>query len=415
MASFILDKPNGDKDTFIFVLLSCWDGRLKYSTKEKVHPRLWDFALQRPKVPKNDRIAKARYLKINRIDDALEVLKTNCTINGDRLTKSLAIETISAVLDHKAPKRRMSFEAGAKQIIREMREGLLMTDKGKLYSKGTIKNYNQSLNALIDFSGTKRMSIEFNDVTLNTYHHFINYCNQKDWALNYTGQHLKNWKCLLREAFKKSWHKNRIYEFEDFKTLQEETFDIFLSEEELRVMIKKNLSYNREYDLARDWFIIGCYTALRVSDLKLLHTDMVSGGQIILANEKTDERVVLPVHPNVAAILKKWKGFPPPIAEQTINQKIKEVAQLCKIKGKVLYSVTQGGVRKDYYMQKWQMVSLHTARRSFITNARKNGIPDGIIMKLAGIRKAATLQRYDKLSSEEAAMIAKNHSFFNGK
>jgi site-specific recombinase XerD len=408
---FILDHPNGDEDTYIFIKLTCWDGTLKRTTKEKVHPDNWAAEAERPVVKKSDDKAKALLLKLNRLYDAIETLRTTCSITGEKFTKAAVSRTIDEQLQQK-PTRRLTFKQAAEQIIEEMKSGAITTDRGKKYSVGTIKNYNQSLNALVAFSTARKVSIEFNQVTLGTYHSFIQYCNDQDWSLNYTGQHLKNWKCLMAEALQKGWHKNRIHEFDDFKTLSEETFDIFLDEKELGRMIKHNLSFNYEYDVARDWFIIGCYTALRVSDLKLLDETRLNNDTIILANEKTDERVVLPVHPHVRSILKKWKGFPPAMADQTINEKIKQVAQLCKITGKVLYSVTKGGKRKDFYMQKWEMVSLHTARRSFITNARKNGMPDSIVMKLAGIRKPATLQRYDKLSADEAAIEAAKHSFF---
>jgi site-specific recombinase XerD len=411
---FVLDNPVSKKETFIFILISCWDGRLKYSTREKVLPTFWDPLTQRPVVPKNDQTAKAKYLKICRIYDSLERLISNHSITGDPVTKEMAVEQIQAVLQHKPINRKIKFSEAAEKIIQEMKSGEIVVPKsGKRYSPGTIKNYGMSLRVLMDFSAAKKISIEFNSVTIHTYQKFIEYCHLQNWSLNYTGQHLKNWRCIIAKAYKKGLHKNRIWDFEDFKTLQEETFDIFLSEEELKQIINLDLSKKtKEITAARDWFIIGCYTGLRVSDLTRLDDSKVDKGYLLLANEKTDETVMIPIHPEIRKILKKQKGFPMYLADQTINEKIKIVAKDAKIKGKVLYTVTEGGKRKDYYLEKWQMVSLHTARRSFITNARKNGIPDSIVMKLTGIRKPATLQRYDKLSAQDAAVIASQHKFF---
>lgn len=393
-------------------MLTCWDGRLKHSTRIKVHPSQWDRVAQRPIVSRNDAVGRAKLIRLNRIFEAIEQLRTTCTVTGDRMTRARAREVVDAILDKKpVEKNRKSFEPAAREIIEEMKSGALLNRQGKRYSKGTLKNYGQSLDALLAFSAEKKISLEFSDVTQDTYNKLVEWCHAQGWALNYTGQHIKNWKRIMEVARVKGWHHNRIYEETDFKTLKEETFDIALDEKELEALRTQKVR-NREHDIARDWFIIGCYTALRVSDLKLLDMTKVDGWQIILANEKTDETVVIPVHPIVKSILKKWKGFPPLLQEQTINEKVKIVAKDAGIKGMVLYTVTEGGVRKDYYLQKWEMVSLHTARRSFITNARKNGIPDAIVMKLAGIRKPQTLQRYDKLSPSEAAAIAAGHSFF---
>lgn len=78
----------------------------------------------------------------------------------------------------------------------------------------------------------------------------------------------------------------------------------------------------------------------------------------------------------------------------------------------VLYFLTKGGTRKDFYLKKYEMVSCHTARRSFITNLLNAGIPDNQVMQLAGIKKHATLLRYKKTKPEETANILKDHTFF---
>lgn len=242
-------------------------------------------------------------------------------------------------------------------------------------------------------------------ITIDTYKKFITWCQAKDYSINYIGSQIKNWKTLGKAV-----GGNPIFDDEAFKKIQEETFDVYLDEKELTSINKLDLR-SRE-DLARDWFILDCYTGLRVSDLVLLNKKNYSNGYITIANEKTDEKVVIPAHPAVKKILAKYKGFPPAITDVEINRTIKKVAKKAGITAKVLFTITKGGRRKDEYMEKWQMVSNHTARRSFITNLRKNGVADSIVMKLTGIRSAATLQRYDKLSADEAAKIAAKLKFF---
>ncbi|HUR64900.1 MAG TPA: tyrosine-type recombinase/integrase, partial [Chitinophagaceae bacterium] len=167
-----------------------------------------------------------------------------------------------------------------------------------------------------------------------------------------------------------------------------------------------------EYAVVRDWFILDCYTGLRVSDLVMLEKRNISKGFITIANEKTDEKVVIPVHPYVQKIVSKYKGFPPAVSDVKINKFIKLICEKAEFTGRVLFTITKGGKRKDEYLKKWQMVSAHTARRSFITNLRKNGVPDTIIMKLTGIRAISTLLRYDKITAEEAAQVAADLKFF---
>ena len=48
----------------------------------------------------------------------------------------------------------------------------------------------------------------------------------------------------------------------------------------------------------------------------------------------------------------------------------------------------------------------HTARRSFATNAYKNGIPLSAIMAVTGHSSEEMLKRYLKLNTKERAMLA---------
>jgi hypothetical protein len=392
--------------------LRCADGVFRRSIKEKIHPTRWDFQTQRPVIwDKKDKLQAAQLIKVNKIFEGFTDLKLSATLSGEPLTKQRAEETLNRLLGV-PEKTAVSFEEGSQVILEEMRSGALLTPKGKRYAEWSIKQHNLTRNNLLKFQKAKRVSIEFKDVTILTYYKFIEYCNEQNWALNSVGTYIKNWRQFLMRGHEKGWHKNQIHEHKDFKILSEETYDIYLTQQELKKIIKAKHSGERQ--IARDWFLIGCYTALRISDLKVLDERKVFGDFLVLTTEKTDERVEIPVHPTVKSIIQRYKGFPPAMSDVDINREIKEVAKQAGIKEKVLYSVTEGGVRKDYWLEKWQMVSLHTARRTMITNARLMQMPDSVVMKLAGIRSIKTLLRYDKLSQSQAAHIAAAHSFFKG-
>jgi integrase len=231
--------------------------------------------------------------------------------------------------------------------------------------------------------------------------------------MNYIAQHIKNLVCLMKATKKRGHHDTTAYLDEDFRVIQEQTDDIALSEKELYKLYKHNVP-DRTRDIARDWFIIACFTGLRVSDIKLLDAKNIHGDKITIANEKTDTKVVLPMRPEVKEILAKWVGFPPKMTDQEINRSIKEVAEVAGLDQPVLYFLTKGGTRRDFYLKKFEMISCHTARRCFITGLLNAGVPDNQVMQLAGIKKHATLLRYKKTKPEETADIMKEHSYFKG-
>ena len=60
-------------------------------------------------------------------------------------------------------------------------------------------------------------------------------------------------------------------------------------------------------------------------------------------------------------------------------------------------------------MSKWEMVSSHTARRSFATNEYLNGTSTLTIMAVTGHRTEKAFLKYIKVSKKEEAERMKQH------
>lgn len=382
--TFHLKDPRADKDTAIFLLYTCADGRLKYYTGESIHPDNWPTA------------TKPIRAVLNRITDLTNSLQADYKIKGDHLTK----QELRAHLDKLKikPVKQSSTFSEMETVLVKMRTGIIVTPKNKRYAPGTIRAINHALNTLKKFKPGMRT------VTMETYKEFISWCHREKYSTNYIGALIKNWKTLGGHS------GHAIYSNPDFKIISEDATDVYLDEKELEEIYK--VKTNHRESVARDWFLIGCYTGLRVSDLTRLSKKNYKDGFITISNEKTDEKVTIPAHPIVKSIIKKYKGFPPKVTDVEINRSIKKVAKKAEINGSVLVTITKGGVRVDKYKQKWEMISSHTARRSLITNLLRAGVSDSLVMKLTGIKSHATAKRYNKMSSEEAAKIMSQHEFF---
>lgn len=399
--AFILDRPSSDKPTFIFWLRSFPDGRLKYPVKEKVHPDNWDIDSRRVK----NGSAKINST-LNRLDLVWQDVELHGKLQGKPVTKVIVEAAFNKALGRNIAGGK--FYEVIDTIIDERESGKELTKDGKRFSAHTIKGYRHTRDNLYRFDPAMR----FEAITLDTYKDLIAFFNTShDHAINSIGKTVKNWKVFLRAAKKRGAHENLIYLDEDFRVPDEETDDVYLTEQELKVIYEKHYVTDT-LDLVRDWFIIDCFTGLRISDIQLLDNQHILKDCIRLVNEKTDTKVVIPIHPYVKAILKKHNGLPRKITDQKMNENIKKVCEIAGIKEPVLYSVTKGGIRKDYHLKKYEMVSNHTARRCFITNLLNAGIPDNQVMQLAGIKKHATLLRYKKTKPEETADIVKGHRFF---
>lgn len=382
--SFYLKRPSPERESAIILMYTCDDGRLKYYTGQKGLSTGFD---------------KGTDARLARIKQIVQVLEIECKISDVPFTRELVTDKLNSIYKEKF--KADDLFVYMDRVLEKMQSGKIVTPDSKRYSEGTIKSLNHTKNILKKFDPKLRRAT----VTMETYNKFIAYCQEQNYAKNYIGSLIKNWKTLGKMS-----GNNPIYSTDLFRKVWEETPHVYLNEEELKAIYEKPLT--KPLDNIRDWFILCCYTGLRVSDLLQLTERNYSKGFITIANEKTDATVVIPAHPIVKEIIKKHNGFPPKSCQQKINFHIKEIAKSAGVNTSMLFTITKGGKRIDKYVKKWELITCHTGRRSLVTNMRKTGISDSITMKLTGIKATATLRKYDKLSNEEAAKIAAKHEFF---
>jgi integrase len=231
-------------------------------------------------------------------------------------------------------------------------------------------------------------------------------------AKNTIGTHLKKIKQMLKEAHQAGLHSNTSYQA--FQTMQEQVDAIYLTMDEIEAIY--NLTDLPAYlERSRDRFLIGCYTGLRYADFsQIIPSNIDAEGYLRVRTRKTKALVVLPVHPNIYAILQRNGNQPPrSISNQKLNQHLKEIARLAEITQPVSTVRTEGGKRVERTRPKWQLVSTHTARRSFATNAYLAGIPVPAIMQITGHATYKSFLKYVRVDAERNARLLKDHSFFS--
>ena len=97
--------------------------------------------------------------------------------------------------------------------------------------------------------------------------------------------------------------------------------------------------------------------------------------------------------------------MPEPISDQRFNDYIKEAAKLSGLTKKEGVTRTEGGVTRTEYKEQWELITSHTGRRSFATNAYKRGIPTITIMAITGHKTEKAFLKYIKIKQEEHARI----------
>jgi hypothetical protein len=203
-------------------------------------------------------------------------------------------------------------------------------------------------------------------------------------------------------------------ELEDFsKTAKNDNVDnanktfIFLNKEDLTKLESINPNrLNQTMEAAKNWILISCYTAQRISDFMRFNSSMIriQNGKkhIVFKQVKTGLTVSIPLHSKVIEILAKNNNeFPKRISDAKYNEYIKEVCRIAKIDDVILGGkISNLGTKenpiwrkeiKEY--KKHELVSSHIGRRSFITN-NFGIIPTSLLKTISGHKTEKMLLNY---------------------
>ncbi|WP_303182189.1 tyrosine-type recombinase/integrase [uncultured Butyricimonas sp.] len=248
-----------------------------------------------------------------------------------------------------------------------------------------------------------------NDEGLQEFVHFLQ--EQQNLMSSTVKGMIERVKAMLQRAYNGGYPVDPT--FRDFIYRDDEINTIFLSMTDIaRLYYFRGLKKNQE--IVRDYFIIGCMTALRYSDYSRLTKDNFFEGKISIRTKKTKAPVVVPVHKFVREIMEKYNWeLPKAKSIQYFNKVIKEICKKVGFTELIPYERRKGLYFTTTMRPKYELISSHTARRSAATNMFLSGIPTLRIMKITAHRSEQIFYKYIKISNEENAITLSAHQFFN--
>lgn len=179
---------------------------------------------------------------------------------------------------------------------------------------------------------------------------------------------------------------------------------VFLSWSELQKIY--NFDFRSDHlNQVRDVFCFLCFSGLRFSDAKKLQKSDVYNGKIHVTTQKTSETIAIELNQYTTAILDKYKDFPtdyalPCISNQKTNEALKEIGQIAELNEPVRRVWYVGGERKEKIYKKYELLTTHCGRRSFVVNALYLGIPERVVRSWTGHADAKSLNPYVKIVDE---------------
>jgi integrase len=291
---------------------------------------------------------------------------------------------------------------------------------------GTQKKYNVTKHLLERYQKAKCTQIKIADVNDKFKIDFENYCLKNNYALNTISKDLRTIKTVCNHARHNGLSTS--HQLDKIKTPQHKTEKIYLTFEELtKIENIDRRRLNDNYDNAKDWLIISCYTGQRVSDFMNFTKDQIriEDGKHLLefTQKKTNKNMTIPVHKKVLEILEKRNGhFPKPISDSKYNLYIKQVCRIAGItdviKGSRLTHINNEDKteketkNKDEVKQfrkkagmykKWELVTSHIGRRSFASNFYGT-IPTTFLIYVTGHSTEKMFLNYIGKSNKDIAL-----------
>lgn len=411
---FQLRKPNEKTPQLIYLVYRHNKSKLVYSTGLKVLPKYWNDA--------NQRIRNIIEVKekdtINNFLSDLEAetvrIVTSLTAHKHEVTKEALKQQLDIYLERAKDETAKDLFSFIELYIKQS-ANRINPASGKKIEHRTIQKYNTTLQDLKAFASKYSRKVDFDTIDLDFYLDYTAHLQTLNHSTNTIGKYIQTLKVFLNEATNRGLNTKFLYKSNRFKVVSELSDSIYLSDTELKQLYEYDFSNNTRLERVRDMFIVGCWTGLRFSDFTTLHKRNVKGNFIEMKTEKTGAKVVIPIHPNVRAILEKYDyKLPNEISNQKMNDYLKEVGKKVELIEQVSKGITKGGVKRHLNHKKYELITTHTARRSFATNLYKTGFPAISIMQITGHKTEKAFLRYIKVTPQEHAEALQLHWAKNG-
>ncbi len=390
----------------IIYLIARWNGnRFRYPSGFSVLPKNWNVKAGEVR----NVISEPNREAINQTLKGLRAAVFACYAENTAQNSPITAEALRLYLDtytNRIIQPDRSFWGFMDAFMREAPTKI--QPNGKTLGRRQIQKYNTTISILKEFEKEHRAQLDFPLFGSADFRpDLIEFLTRKKgFAVNTIASYLGTFKSFLAAAIDAGITDLQPAKAKAFKIKEEEATTIYLTESDLAKLRALDLSHTARLEKARDLFLIGCYTGLRVSDFKTLQAHNIKSDTIEIYQKKTGGKVTIPIRPALRLLLEKYavSGLPA-LSDQKLNEYIKEVGKAAGICEMVENRRTVAGKLEVEILPKYSLITSHTARRSFATNEYKNGVPARSIMAVTGHKTEKAFQKYIRLAGEEHAQI----------
>ena len=377
--NFYLKEPSADTETLIYMFCSYWNEKTQRAKK--------NFA---------------GYYTLNGYLDKVKQIAQDLIREAIGGNKQLTVEILRESLNNK-------LQGAAKQ--NEQPLDLINTYievNRVLLQPNTLKKFATLRNHLIDFQKRYKFKITFDSLnTIRFDEHYRAYLlNDLNHLNTSVAKDIIILKVFLNWAVRCGYTANT--EYKKFKAKEPETDLIALDEAELMQLYNYDFSANIHLEQVRDVFCFQCFTGLRFSDVKKLTKENVKDDIISIFVQKTSKTLKVPLNDYSLELMQKYDFKLPVITNQKTNEQLKKICKIAGINTMVMTTKFKGVEVIREIKPKFELITTHTGRRTFITLSLERGMTPELIMEITGQKTYREFKKYLKLTERVVTTVMTN-------
>lgn len=417
-----VDKTLKDGKAPIELIYSISQQRKYYNTGLKIYSAYWNAKSQTafyinsrdakkllPNLPNDSLLTQVEISDLNtaclNLISKIDGIEKRFSSNNKTFTSQMVIETL------KSDKGKVTKRAEATGLLFDYIDRYI-ADHSATREAGSLSVYKSVKNHLQAYQDTTGHKVTFDSIDYNFFHRFQTFLINRvktdkkgniSPMLNNTtiAKALSTLKTFLSYGRREGLNVNDSYR--DFVIKKEKLEVIALEQNELDSIMNLDLSQDKRLSKTRDIFVFACATGLRSSDLAQLRREHISHDAITLIVKKTKTELTIPLNSISASILGKYSDLHKPlpsISSQNLNYNIKDLCEAAHIDKPVEIIRWNGSKRIVNVYPKYQLIHIHTGRKTFATLSLEKGMSAEQVMSIGGWSDYQSFKRYVNITKK---------------
>jgi integrase len=434
------DKPDKNGACLVRGIYSLEGNRKYFKTGSSLHlrPENWDRSLQKsiflnraqakkmlPEIsydtlPTSKKVERFNLHLVN-LKNEIDDIEERCRLNNEELSPSVVISYL------KENKIKVKVDSPQNQLITLIDN--YIKEHTNVRERSSISIYKTLRDNLKSYREKTKSDITFANIDYKFFQSFNSFllAKTKKTKDKETGiekeipallknttiaKHLSTLKTFINYARRQGFTISDSYK--DFKINRDNLEVIALTNDEFETLFYFDLSANTRLNKVRDIFCFACSTGLRYSDMALLKWENIKDDEIRISVKKTKELLRIPLTPFSKSILFKYEDqFKPlPInskqalmSNPKMNKYLKELCELAGINEDIEIVRYRGTKREAVIYKKFELIGVHTGRKTFATLSLEKGMSAEETMAITGHKDYRSFQRYVKVTEQRKKTV----------